>query len=178
MTWEDVSACLEKATLGSASGIPVWETAAKLAPLGTALLACIAAGIAIWAIFAQRDIARRRAAIDFFLKTEMDKDLLALYDVFKEKASIIRSLPNLSAYTTTPEYKEIRKFLNICELIAVGVNEKAFSNRVSYSYWGDILLRGYRDAERLINHVRRDAAEGTMHTYIDLERLCKKWKQQ
>jgi hypothetical protein len=39
-----------------------WETVAKLAPIGTALIALSAAIIAWCAIRAQRDIARRRAA--------------------------------------------------------------------------------------------------------------------
>jgi hypothetical protein len=43
-----------------------WEAAGKSAPVITAIIALCAAGIAWRAIHAQRDIARRRAAIDFF----------------------------------------------------------------------------------------------------------------
>ena len=52
------------------------ETVAKLAPIGTALIALSAAIIALLAILAQMHIARRRAAIDFFLKTEVDTHTL------------------------------------------------------------------------------------------------------
>src|SRR2546428_3230408 len=61
----------------------ILETAAKFAPIATALIALVASCIALCAIRAQRDIARRRAAIDFFLKTEMDDTVLKLYKRFK-----------------------------------------------------------------------------------------------
>jgi hypothetical protein len=47
-----------------------WETIAKIAPIGTALIALLAAIIALGAIWTQMHIARRRASIDFFLKTD------------------------------------------------------------------------------------------------------------
>jgi hypothetical protein len=49
-----------------------FKMAASYAPLATAFVALCAAIIALIAMFIQRDVARRRAAIDFFLKTEMD----------------------------------------------------------------------------------------------------------
>jgi hypothetical protein len=60
-----------------AGGLPLtsWEETAKIAPLGTAGVATLAAAIALAAMFAQRDTAKRRAAIDFFLKTKWIKRL-------------------------------------------------------------------------------------------------------
>jgi len=66
-----------------------WETIAKLAPLGTALIVLIAAIIALGAMWVQMHIARRRASIDFFLKTEMHKTVIDLYNKFKANASSI-----------------------------------------------------------------------------------------
>src|SRR5262245_19094682 len=101
-----------------------WEnTIAKLAPIVTALIALIAAIIALRAIRAQRDIARRRAAIDFFLKTETDQKMIDLYNRFKEMAPQIASVP----WGDRSDYDLIRSWLNICELIAVGVRKRAFS---------------------------------------------------
>ncbi len=127
------------------------------------------------AIRAQRDIARRRAAIDFFLKTEMDDTVVKLYKTFKQLSPTIKELLAKPDLTKTQEYHDIRAFLNICELIAVGINEGAFSDRVSYAYWGDVLPHSYRDAEPLIKQIRNTPGEGTAHTYADLEKLCKKW---
>src|SRR6266567_808242 len=98
----------------------ILEPAAKLAPIATALIALVASCIALWAIRAQRDIARRRAAIDFFLKTEMDETVTKLYRRFKELSPTIDQLVAKPDLMDTQEYHDIRAFLNICELIAVG----------------------------------------------------------
>jgi hypothetical protein len=152
-----------------------FETTAKFAPLGTATIALGAAIIAFLAIRAQRDIARRRAAIDFFLKTEMDQTMIELYSEFKTIAPIIASHPSIPEFAKTKEYEKVRAFLNICELIAVGINQDAFSERVSYAYWGDVLPYAYNTTLPLIKYVRDNTNDGSAATYIDLERICKKW---
>jgi hypothetical protein len=48
----------------------------------------------------------------------------------------------------------------------------AFSNRVSKDYWGDVLLKSYKDAELFIKFVRQ--IDGTPETLVDLEKLAKK----
>ncbi len=53
--------------------LQTWEVVAKLAPIGTVLLAMAAVLVAYRALRVQRDVARKRAAVDFFLKTELDK---------------------------------------------------------------------------------------------------------
>ena len=65
MNWVDIKACAEEV--------------AKLAPIGTAFIAILAASIALWSLCTQKSIARRRAAIDFFPKTEMDDTMLKAY---------------------------------------------------------------------------------------------------
>src|SRR5256886_13819791 len=101
-----------------------WETIAKLAPIGTALIVLIAEIIALGAMWVQMHIARRRASIDFFLKTEMDKTVIDLYNKFKANAPFIAFVPEPSALTRR-YYSDTGAFLNICELIAVGVNKGA-----------------------------------------------------
>ena len=67
----------------------------------TAGVALTAAIIALCAIRAQKDIARRRAAIDFFLKTEMDEKAITLYERFKELSPTIKDLlEKTGPYTT------------------------------------------------------------------------------
>jgi hypothetical protein len=44
----------------------------------------------------QMHIARRRASIDFFLKTEMDKTVIDLYNKFKANAPLIAFVPDPS----------------------------------------------------------------------------------
>lgn len=152
-----------------------FETAAKFAPLATAAIALSAAVIAFGAIHAQRDIARRRAAIDFFLKTEMDQIMIDLYARFRRAAPMVANHSSLEEFAKTEHYKDIRSFLNVCELIAVGINQGAFSERVSLAYWGDVLPKALSDTLPLINFVRSTSDEGSAHTYSDLEKICKNW---
>jgi len=152
------------------------ETVAKLAPIGTALIALSAAIIALLAILAQMHIARRRAAIDFFLKTEVDRTAIDLYKTFKAKAPLITSIPDpVLDVERRNAYEDIRAFLNICELIAVGVRKRAFSKGVSKAYWGDVIPSSYQTAKQLIDDIRRTPGEGSRYTYIDLEKVAKKW---
>jgi hypothetical protein len=151
------------------------EIAAKFAPLATATTAFGAGIIALLAIRAQRDIARRRAAIDFFLKTEMDQTMIDLYSNFKTIAPSIALHSSIPEFSKTKEYGQVRAFLNICELIAVGINQGAFSERVSLAYWGDVLPYAYKTTLPLIEYVRKASDDGSALTYIDLEDICKKW---
>src|SRR5437763_384789 len=139
-----------------------WETVAKLAPIGTALIALFAALIALGAILVQMHIARRRASIDFFVKTEIDKTAIDLYRKFKTHAPSMTSVPPLGQ---REDYEDVRAWLNICELIAVGVNRRAFSKSVSYAYWGDVIPESYQTAKQLINNIRNTTGEGSPATY-------------
>jgi len=156
---------------------PTWEEIAKLAPIATACIALLAAFVATRAIYAQRDIAMRRAAIDFFLKTEMDDKLIVLYKTFKKHTKDVVKLMADPNFVETTEYHDIRAFLNICELIAVGVNEKAFSNRLSYKYWGVVLSDSYNATLPLIQKIREMPGEGEANTYIELQILCADWRE-
>jgi hypothetical protein len=49
-------------------------------------------------MWVQMHIARRRASIDFFLKTEMDKTVIDLYDKFKAKTPWQRSRGQAHAF--------------------------------------------------------------------------------
>ena len=154
-----------------------WEAIAKIAPIGTALIALIAAMIALGAIWAQMHIARRRASIDFFLKTEIDKTVIDLYNKFKANAPSIAFVPG-PVDLTRSDYEDIRAFLNVCELIAVGVNNGAFSKSVSEAYWGDVVSNAYQTAKQLINNIRNTPGEGSRYTYVNLEKLAKRWAKR
>ena len=153
-----------------------FEHAAKIAPLATAVIALVAAIIALIALFIQRDTARRRAVIDFFLKTEMDSNIIDAYNDFNDlvpQVAAIISRPTLSK--RDDDYKKLIKWLNICELIAVGVNLGAFSERVSYDYWGYVLPNAFREATLFIQYIRNTPALGGPATFSDLQKLCRKW---
>lgn len=152
------------------------DDAAQIAPIITAGIALTAAFVALYSIFAQRDVARRRASIDFFLKTEMDEKVVENYKTFRSVSpERFQAWAREENFAQQEKYQDVRTFLNICELIAVGIHEKAFSERVSYAYWGDVLPQCFNSARPLIDRIRLTPNEGTRHTYSDLERLCRKW---
>jgi hypothetical protein len=49
---------------------------AALAPIATAGIAAVATCIAVYSISAQRSVARKRAALDLFFKTELDSSIV------------------------------------------------------------------------------------------------------
>jgi hypothetical protein len=153
-----------------------WTVAASLAPLATALIALGAATIALHAVKVQRDIARRRAAIDFFLKTEMDEKVIESYKHFEEttpKASSI--VADAQFGPDSDHHHKLRKWLNVCELISVGINKGAFSESVSFDYWGDVLPSSFKDAKPYIDHIRNRKGMGGPLTFSDLEDVCTRW---
>src|SRR5690348_14471066 len=77
-----------------------WKTVGVYAPIATSVIALCAAIIALRAITTQRDIALRRATIDFFLKTEMDVTIIGLYATFKKRAA------DLPALAQDPKFAE------------------------------------------------------------------------
>src|SRR5215471_29525 len=81
-------------------------------------------------------------------------------------------------HLTRSDYDDIRAFLNICELIAVGVNKGAFSKSVSEAYWGDVIPEAYQTAKQLVNNIRTTPGEGSRYTYVNLEKLAKRWAKR
>ena len=154
------------------------SNAADLASIVTAAIAFLGALIAAVSIINQRNIARRRAAIDFFHRTQMDATGIELFNDFRRIAPGIAAITSMESFVATPEHSRVRAFLNICELISVAINENVFSERVSYAYWGDVLPWSFKAAEPLIQYVRQRPGEGTPSTYADLERVAKLWAER
>lgn len=152
--------------------------AAEFTPIVTAGIALVAAMVAVISILNHRSIARRRAAIDFFKKTQMDATGIELYNDFRRIAPGIAAVASMESFVSTADHARVRAFLNVCELIAVGINERVFSERVCYAYWGDVLPWSYQAAEPLIKYVRSIPSEGTSSTYRDLEKVSKEWARR
>lgn len=145
------------------------------ASLVTAIIAFGALATAIWSLYAQKRTARRRAAIDFFLKTEMDKELLEAWDRFNKAVDLLKQEPDINTFAKREEYKHIRAYLNVHELLATGVNNKVFDRRVAYDFWSDTFLNAVTDAQRVITHAR--SAPHSDYTYLELINLDRRWRE-
>ncbi|MET4180680.1 hypothetical protein ABIB94_002780 [Bradyrhizobium sp. JR7.2] len=108
----------------------------------TAPIAATAGYFAFQSIRSQRSIARRRAAFDLFLKTETDEKMLTAYDHFHNGIEAMKLASSVEIFCADPNeqmrkhYLSIRKYLNVHELVAVGIREEVLDPEVCYSYWG------------------------------------------
>lgn len=150
--------------------IPQWITAM------VALLALIAATSGV---LVQWFVARRRAAIDFFLKTEADAHMIAAYDKFwagirKMRETDIRVFCTSDDEELRKHYFAVRQYLNIHELVAVGIENRMFDKDICYDFWAGVLLRSVEEARPVIEFVR--GRRGREQTYQDMIKLYDNWK--
>jgi hypothetical protein len=131
-----------------------WEELAKFAPIATASIALCALLVAWISIKTHEAVARKRAAIDVFFKTEMDRETLAAYSSYKATLRKLEETTSIEVFSGTPEYQSIRTYLDVNELISIGINHKVFDQRVCYGFWYTILTTACRDAAKVIGHAR------------------------
>lgn len=147
----------------------------------TALVACGALIAATASIRSQRDIARKRAATDFFLKTEMDHETLESHKRYtKALAALASSLGGdgemKSSFEGTDEYWGIRDYLNLHELMAVGILKNVFDDHVCHDFWAGEMRRAYQSAMPLIKYVQ--ARPGQSGTYTEMIKVAEDWEDK
>jgi hypothetical protein len=104
----------------------------------------IAALIAIWGVISQRQIARRRATLDYISSSKSNRELIAARRKFVDIAKA-GGLDSWAAENKeqTPEAQTIAEVLNQYELIAVGIQfgildyslYRRFSRSVTIRFW-------------------------------------------
>jgi hypothetical protein len=152
------------------------EHVAKIAPAVTALIAFFALSIACISLLVQRSIAQKRAAIDFFLKTEMDKEMLAAYQRYKDAVAELKSTPSLEEFEKTEHYGALRSYLDVHELIAVGIRRRVFDGSVCYNFWCFELSSACGDCQAMIESEQRKP--GLSGRYAELVKLNEKWSKR
>ncbi|MBX9711413.1 MAG: DUF4760 domain-containing protein [Xanthobacteraceae bacterium] len=150
------------------------------APLIAAIIAFSAGVIALIAIGAQKEIARKRASIDFFLKADLDSTNLTAGEKFVPGAAAVEKLiakgDSFDDIQKTKHYKSIEAYLNVHELLAVGLRNSVFDEKTCFEYWADALLAHYLLSENIITLMREQA--GDESAYIQVQRLSEKWKKK
>jgi hypothetical protein len=156
---------------------PFWEHIGKIAPIVTALIALTAAIVAILSLQAQVRIARRRAAIDVFLKTEMDQAMLTAYRDYVAGLKLSRNYSSIDNFEedNPAAYSAVRTYLDVNELICIGINHKAFDQRVCYGFWYNILNKARTAGAGIIDHARK-SVDGE-HTYDHILSVNGRWQQ-
>ena len=70
-------------------------------PLLAILIAILSAGISYRSLRVNRKTARRRAAVDVFVKTEMDQTLIRAFDEFRLARTALEAQPDMEAFVVT-----------------------------------------------------------------------------
>lgn len=146
---------------------------AENAPLGTLIFAAFAVAVALWSLVAQKRLARGRAAIDFFLKTEMDSAMLLAFDAYNAGIAELRKNPPMAEFKTTKEYRAIRTYLDINELMAIAVFKKVFSMQVCFHFWCNTLKSVQEESQSVIDDARRE--HNGERRYVGLLALNRLW---
>jgi hypothetical protein len=136
---------------------PFWEHVGKIAPIITAVIALGAAWLALSSLRTPTDIARKRAAIDVFLKTEMDREMLTAYQQYEAVLEKSKRYQNIDQFkeSEAEAYWAMRTYLDVNELICIGINREAFDQRVCYGFWHGILYKARTEGAAIIDHARK-----------------------
>lgn len=70
------------------------------------------------------------------------------------------------------EYFAIRRYLNIHDLIAVGIKNGMFDNQTCFDFWSDVLIKSVEASRPLIDFLRLKQSG----TYRELVSLYTNWK--
>ena len=74
------------------------------------------------------------------------------------------------------DYFAVRRYLNVHELVAIGIKTGMFDDRTCYDFWCGVLCRCVEAAQPVLEHVR--ARPGRTATYRELENLYRDWKER
>ena len=118
--------------------------------------------------------------MDFFTKTEMDKNTLDQHRDYKKSLAEFEKYKGredgLTLFASTTEYLKIRDYLNLHELMSVGIKLEVFDDDVCYDFWAGELARACRDTRELIAFVQ--ALSGEAETYCELMKVQKSWSEK
>lgn len=153
------------------------EAVAKYAPVLTAVVAIAGVCIAYAAITAQKVIARKRAAIDFFLRTETDHYMLEAWQKYRAARKAVSACSNFPEFETSnaEQWQELRSYLNLHELLAVGIKQRVLDDSVCFDFWNAELRRACHDCVGAIEFIQ--AKQGEERTYCELVELHARWQR-
>lgn len=104
--------------------------------------------------------------------------MLSAYDSAQKGFDRVKSGPPYKPFVGTDEYKSVRNFLNIHELIAVGIHKNVFDEKVCYSFWCDEMISDWNAAKGMVDYIRQLPGEGTRYSYIEVEKLARSWSEK
>lgn len=156
----------------NAVGLQWWaEEIAKLAPIGTMLIALVAATIALRSLRAQRDIARKRAALDLMLKIITEKTMID----FRLKAGAALAAheerDSDEKFASSEHLAVLRGIIEFLELVAVGIKTKVVDEDICFETLGGFMVETIRVTKYFIT------AEAE-HILLNLGPIAERWSER
>jgi hypothetical protein len=73
----------------------------------------------------------KRAAIDVFLKTEMDKEMVKAYRAYEDGLEKSKRYKDIAQFYNAEieVYRAVRTYLDVNELICIGINQRSFRSK-------------------------------------------------
>jgi hypothetical protein len=137
---------------------------------GTLVSILASISIAIYTIYTARVLQRKRAAIDFFIRTETDGHALSLWNDFENSLATIGK----NETNTISDDSKIRAYLNIFELVACGIYAGILDEKICRSFIRDSVLNSYERSKGFVDAVRKQP--GGDDSYREFIKLAQKWK--
>lgn len=141
------------------------------APIATLTVGVLAAVFAFWGIQSQRGIARRRATLDFIMKSETDGDMIKARLRFIELSKDVNGLGPWAALDKekTDEAQKIKLILNEFELIAIGIKRGIIDKQLYCNWFKSGAIKHWDHAEPFVNILR--SRTGNNALYIEFQQF-------
>ena len=157
--------------------MPDWLSAFVQAygPLITPGAILISASVAVWAIFYNQGIARRRATVDLIMDEKRNQEFLRARKVVRDlhEANAQFAKFALLENVGSPENEAILTVLNAREFVAVGIREGAFDEETVKRLQYSVFIRDWNALQTYIMEFRKSRGYPTL--FQDFEWLAKKW---
>jgi hypothetical protein len=136
-----------------ASSVGVWW----ITPLVIAVSTIVAAGLSLRSINSAREMARKRATLDFIERSESTPHYRELYRAFTDVRKDPDGLMQL-ARPTNPQLLRQREnvidYLNHYEMMAMGIHEGMLDESVYKKFMKSTLVRDWFEAREFVRHLR------------------------
>ncbi|MEM0930469.1 MAG: DUF4760 domain-containing protein [Pseudomonadota bacterium] len=144
--------------------------------LNSAIVAAGLTALVVWfvgvrTLEGQRAIARRQATIDFLEKRKWDSDYIAArqdFIILRDDADRTMSYWAREAQADRPERSTIRNILNDYELMAIGIQQDIFDEKIYQAYWRGTLITDWKKTRAFIEDVREIANAEVYKSFQDL----------
>ena len=104
--------------------------------------------------------------------------MLTAYDDFETAIQMLKRAPSIEAFCKNEEYKtfyhHVRKYLNVYELMAVGIETKMLDTHTCFRYASDVVIATYGDCKELIEYLQQSPADA--HCYAAMVSRAMIWK--